>query len=170
MLTRIFQTIFILALILLVAELGCGSKKSESVKREKKDTPQLLKLADLPSPVRTTVEKLTAGGKIKKIEKDTENGQMIYDIEAMVNDKEVEYDIAPDGSILSSEESVEYPTMPKAVCSAAEKYFGTAEGLKANKEIEKGANFYEVEGKKEGKFVAIKLSETGQIVEEEKEE
>ena len=82
----------------------------------------------------------------------------------------MEYDIAVDGTILTSEESVEYSTLPKAVSSACEKYFGSAEGLKAHKEIEKGANFYEVEGKKAGKFVALKLSETGQIVEEENEE
>lgn len=170
MLNRIFQTIIIFFLILVVAELGCGSKKSEPVTTQKQETDQMLKLADLPLPVRTTVEKLTEGGEIIKITKDTEEGQLIYDIEATVNDKEVEYDIAPDGSILSSEESVEYSTLPKPVCAVAEKYFGMTEELKAHKEIEKGMNFYEIEGEKEGCKVTLKLSETGQIVEEEKEE
>lgn len=170
MLKQIFRAILILVLTLVVAELGCGSKKGEPVQIQKQETNQMLMLADLPLPVRTTVEKLTAGGEIKKITKDTEEGQMIYDIEAIVNNKAVEYDIALDGSILSSEESVEYSTLPKPVCAIAEKYFGMAEGLKAHKEIEKGMNFYEVEGEKEGCKVTLKLSETGQIIEEEKEE
>lgn len=170
MLNQIFRTILILVLILVITELGCGSKKSEPAQTQKQETDQMLKLADLPLPVRTTVEKLTAGGEIKRITKDTEDGQMIYDIDAIVNDKEVEYDISPDGSILSSEESIEYSTLPKPVCAIAEKYFGMAEGLKAHKEIEKGMNFYEIEGEKEGCKVTLKLSETGQIVEEEKEE
>ncbi|MFB0509695.1 MAG: PepSY domain-containing protein [bacterium] len=170
MLTRIFRTILALFVILAASWLACAPKKSENVKTQKEKTDQKLKLSDLPTPVRTTVEKLTAGGVIKKIEKDEEDGKVVYDVEAKVKNQNVEFDIASDGTILTTEESVPYASLPAAVRSAAEKYFGTAEGLEANKEVEKGKNFYEVEGKKQGWKVTIKLTETGQIVEEEKGE
>ena len=89
MLTRIFRAIIILVLIFLAVELGCATKKSEPAKTQKKETTKLITLADLPLPVRAAVEKLTAGGTIKKIEQDTEDGQLIYDIEARVKDKDV---------------------------------------------------------------------------------
>ena len=41
-------------------------------------------------------------------------------------------------------------TSPASVRAAAEKYFGSAAGLKASREVEKAKTFYEVEGKKKG--------------------
>jgi hypothetical protein len=68
--------------------------------------------------------------------------------------------------VLTTEQSVPYASLPLAVRNAAQKHFGSAVGLKASVEVENGKTFYEVEGKK---GEALKLSETGQIVEEEKE-
>jgi uncharacterized membrane protein YkoI len=170
MLTRIFRTIIILFLIFGASQFACGSKKSESAKTQKKETTKEITLVDLPQPVRITVLKLTAGGMIKKIEQDTEDAQLIYNVAADMKGKDVEYYLGANGALLTSTESVEFTTMPEAVCSAAEKYFGTAEGLTASKEVKKDINYYEVEGKKDGKLVSIKLSELGQIVEEENQE
>jgi uncharacterized membrane protein YkoI len=120
------------------------------------------------APARATIEKLTAGGQIKIIEKETSNDKTIYDVEATVNGKNVEYDIAESGEILTSEESIHYSSLPAEVKQAAEKYFGSAEGLSASKEIEENQTYYEVEGKKSGKEISLKLDQTGKILEEEK--
>jgi uncharacterized membrane protein YkoI len=125
-------------------------------------------LSQVPAPARATIEKLTTGGKIKMIEKETSNGKTIYDIEATVNGKNVEYDIADNGKVLTFEESVPYNSLPEAVKQAAEKYFGSAESLSASKEIEGNQTYYEVEGKKGGKEISLKLDQTGKILEEEK--
>ena len=127
-----------------------------------------IKLSQVSAPARTTIEKLTAGGKIKMIEKETSNGKTIYDIEATVNGKNVEYDIADNGEVLTSEESVPYDSLPEAVRQAAEKYFGSTENMSASKEIEGNQTYYEVEGKKSGKEISLKLDQTGKILEEEK--
>ena len=79
-------------------------------------------------PARATIEKQTAGGKIKSIEKEEEDGKVIYDVEATVQGRDVEYDIAADGTVLTSEQSVPYASLPLAVRNAAEKYFGSAAG------------------------------------------
>jgi uncharacterized membrane protein YkoI len=164
---RMFQSV--LAVIVIVGVTGCSapSKQGEKAqKAEKKEAPaQQMTLSQVPEPARATIVKLTTAGKIKKIEKAEENGKTVYDVEATVQGRDVEYDIAADGTVLTTEQSVPYASLPLAVRNAAEKYFGSAAGLKASVELEAGKTFYEVEGKK-GK--ALKLSDTGQIVEEEK--
>ena len=127
-----------------------------------------VKLSQVSAPARATIEELTTGGKIKMIEKETSNGKTIYDIEATVNGKDVEYDIADNGEVLTSEESVPYDSLPEAVRQAAEKYFGSTENMSASKEIEGNQTYYEVEGKKSGKEISLKLDQTGKILEEEK--
>jgi hypothetical protein len=64
---------------------------------------QKVELSQVSAPARAAIEKLTTGGQIKMIEKETSNGKTIYDVEATVNGKNVEYDIAESGEILTSE-------------------------------------------------------------------
>lgn len=140
-----------------------------AAEKEHDDKPQVVALADLPAPARAAVEKWLAGGTIQKIEKEDEDGKIIYDVEATVKGKHAEADIAADGTVLTTEESVAFDSLPKAVRDAAGKYFGSAKGLHASKEIEKGKAQYEVEGQKDNKKVTLKFDDTGKITEEEKE-
>ena len=144
-----------------------GSLNLVSWSKKEESSGQTLSLSDLPAVVRATIERLIAGGEIKLLEKEEADGKVIYDVEARVKDKDVEYDIADDGTVLTSEESVPYSSLPEAVRAAAEKYFGSTAGLKASRELESGNTFYEVEGMKGGVAKALKLNESGEIVEEE---
>lgn len=168
---RAFQ--IIAAVILMVGVTGCcglckKGEKAEGV--EAKEAPaQQVSLSQVPEPARAVIEKVTAGGKIKQIEKAEEGGKTIYDVEATLRDRDVEYDIAADGTILTSGQTVPYTSVPLVVRNAAEKYFGAAEGLKAFVELEEGKTFYEISGKKGKTPMTLKLTDTGQIVEEEKE-
>lgn len=54
----------------------------------------------LPAPVRATVERETKGGQITDIERDSERGQTIYEVEFVLDGKEYELDIAEDGKLL----------------------------------------------------------------------
>jgi hypothetical protein len=151
--------------VLIVGLCGCKCPWGE-----KKEAPaQAVSLADVPAPARATIEKLTAGGKIDKLEKAEEGGRTVYDVEATVQDKKVEYDVAADGTVLTSEMSVPFASLPAAVQAAAQKYFDSAAGLKASKEIEGAQTFYEVSGQKAGAPVTLKLTDTGKIVETENE-
>jgi uncharacterized membrane protein YkoI len=123
-------------------------------------------LSDLPAPARTTIETLTAGGTIKALEKEEKGETAIYDVEATVQGKDVEYDVDSAGKVLTSQASVPYASLPAAVRAAAEKYFGSREGLSASKELEGGKTFYEVVGKKGTAKKELKLTETGQISED----
>jgi len=162
---RILQSI--LVAVLIVGLFGCSAISGRAEKKEA--TGQVVSLSDLPAPARATIERLTAGGEIKKLEKEQTGGKVIYDVEARVKGKDVEYDVASDGKVLTAEESVPYASLPAVVQEASKKYFGFTEGLKAFKEVEDGKTFYEVEGKKGRSSIALKLTETGKILEKEKD-
>jgi uncharacterized membrane protein YkoI len=162
---RMLASVTVVVLVIVLCGCNCLCKKGQ-----KKEAPaEAVALADVPAPARATIEKLTAGGTIKKIEKAEEGGKTIYDVEATVGGKDVEYDVVADGKVMTSEESVPFASLPPAVQKAAHTYFGSAEGLKASRELDAGKAFYEVSGTKAGAPVTVKLSDTGKIVEEEKE-
>jgi uncharacterized membrane protein YkoI len=161
---RIVQSV--LVAILVVGISGCAGLSGRGAKKEA--PAQQVSLSEVPAPARAAIEGLTAGGEIKKLEKEKVGGKVIYDVEASVRGKDVEYDVASDGKVLTREESIAYDSLPAAVKTTVQKYFGSAAGLKASKEIEEGKTFYEVEGSKAGSTIALKLAETGKIIEEEK--
>ena len=161
---RILQSVLVAVLIA-----GLSGCDAISGRAEKKEAPgQVVSLLDVPAPARVTIDRLIAGGEIKKIEKEETGGTVIYDVEARVRDKDVEYDVDSTGKVLTAQESVPYTSLPAVVRAAAEKYFGSAQGLNASKEVEDGKTFYEVEGKKGSSTITLKLTDTGKILEEEK--
>ena len=133
---------------------GCAGMKSSKETR--------VTIADLSAPARTTVEKMTAGGTVDKIDKEVERGRVVYDVEATVGGKHVEYLIGDsDGAVLGTETSIEFDQLPEPVRKAAEKYFGATTGLKAMKGLEYGETHYEIEGPKNGKVVEVTFDEMG---------
>ena len=161
---RILQSIVIAVLV--VGLFGCNAMSERS---EKENPAQEVTLSELPEAARATIGRLTSGGEITKLEKEEVDGKIVYDVEAKMKDKEVEYDVAADGTVLSSEVTVLYASLPTAVKATVRRYFDSDEGLKTSKEIENGKTFFEVEGEKGGSMVELKLSETGEIIEEEKD-
>ena len=57
-------------------------------------------IAQVPAPVRATIEKVTAGSTIKQIEKIEANGKITYEVEYMKDGKELDAYIAEDGKIV----------------------------------------------------------------------
>jgi uncharacterized membrane protein YkoI len=156
---------YVFVTVLVAGMSGCDAVSKW--RGEKETLAQQVPLSAVSEPARIAIEKSTAGGQIKKIEKEEVDGKVVYDVEATVGGKDMEYDVASDGTVLTVEQSVSYDSLPAEVRTAAEKYFGSAAGLKAAKELENGKTFYEVEGTKKNKAVALKLTDVGRIVEEE---
>ena len=153
---------FLLAAGVTAFVVGCASTRA--CKEKKEDATERVSLAQLSAPARATVERLTAGGKVDMIDKEVEKGKTVYDVEATVGGKHVEYMIADaDGAVLGTETSIEYSELPDAVRAAAEKYFGSATGLKAVKGVEEGKTTYEVEGQKNGKKVTAEFDASGKL-------
>ena len=58
---------------------------------------------ELPGAVRTTLERETAGGTIKEIEKESKDGKTVYSADAELNGKVWDIVIAEDGTVVSKE-------------------------------------------------------------------
>jgi len=158
--TQIDRFIIVLTLAVGVAGLaaGCASTKSGSEEVS-------VSLAELPEAARATVKRVTAGGQVDKLTKEVERGKTVYDLEATVGGKHLEFLIADaDGTVLGTEVPIEFGELPEAVRAAAEKYFGSAINLKAMKGVEYGETQYEIEGKKAGKTAEVTFDPTGKRV------
>lgn len=153
-------------IVVVTGMFGCSTLRKSA---QDEAPAQAVSLAEVPPAARATIERLTAGGQIRELEKAQEDGRTVYDVEATVGGRDVEYDVAADGTVLSSEQSVPYATIPAAVRTASERYFGSAEDLDASIEIEGDKAFYEVSGRKGGKPMTVKLTVGGEIIEEENE-
>lgn len=57
-------------------------------------------LEELPEPVRKTALSEVKHGTIVEIEEDHEKGQLVYEVEFMLDGIKYELDIAPDGTLL----------------------------------------------------------------------
>ena len=68
------------------------------------DDDQTMKLEELPAPVRATVQREVKQGAITDIEKDQENGNVVYEVEWTDAGKNWEIDVAPDGKLLKRHE------------------------------------------------------------------
>jgi uncharacterized membrane protein YkoI len=55
---------------------------------------------EVPAAVQSTILKEAAGGTIKEIERETEDGKTIYEAEVIINGQEVEIKVAADGTLL----------------------------------------------------------------------
>jgi hypothetical protein len=86
-----------------------GDKEDDDGKNDDKDGDgeegdQALKLSDLPASVRRTLKRESRGGEIEDLERETENGRVIYsaDVEYETDDGELVYEveIAENGTLL----------------------------------------------------------------------
>jgi len=135
--------------------IGCASLKPVSTEQE-------VTLEQISVPARATVGKETAGGHVDKITKEVERGKTVYDVEATVGGKHMEYLIADaDGTLLGTEVPIAFDQLPEPVRAATEKYFGTSSGLMVMKGVEYGETHYEIEGPKNGKKVEVTFDPAG---------
>ena len=157
---------FLMAVGLTALTAACASNRATTERKE--DAVTRISLAEMTAPARAAVEKLTVGGKVEKIDKEVEKGKEIYDVEATVNGKHMEYAIATDGAVVGTETGISFGELPEAVQTAAAKYFGGTTGLDPARVEENGQTVYEIEGKKNGKKVAATFDTTGKLAGEEK--
>jgi hypothetical protein len=143
---------------------GCATGKMTGAGEE--DAATRIAFSELSPPARATVEKLTAGGRIEKIDREVERGRTVYDVEATVGGKHTEFLIAADdGTVLGTETSIDLGELPPAVLAAARKYFGHTDGFQAMKGVEYGKTSYEIVGRKKGRALEVTFDPTGRRIE-----
>jgi len=68
------------------------------------DDDEEVTLDEAPAAVKATILANAQGGTIEEIERETEDGQVVYEAEVEINGKEYEIEVAADGTLLEIEE------------------------------------------------------------------
>ncbi len=147
------------------------------------DKEEAISIEQLPAAVRTALEAKTAGCTIVEIEKESEDGKVVYEAEYKTADgKKCEIELSEDGTILEEEDAdeddeddgdeeevkVSLDQVPAAVKAAVEKAVANGTLIELTKETEDGKVVYEAEYKTaDGKKREIEMAEDGTVLEEE---
>jgi len=86
----------------LLAQEADDEDGDEEADEEEEDEVQV-SLADLPEAVGKTLNEVASGAEIKGIELETENGRTQYAIDAVIDGRTFDIEIAPDGTLLQKE-------------------------------------------------------------------
>src|ERR1700682_3040813 len=112
--TRIGRTLAYIAAGLLIGVVaGRGADKGEEVKK-----------SDLPPAVATTADRETAGGKVTGYSQSTEDGQLVYDVNMVLDGVPEEILIGPDGIVVAVEKDVPWDQLPANVQSGIKQQAG----------------------------------------------
>jgi len=85
------------------AESDDEDEANDADDEEDQDDEVQVSLAEVPEAVKATILNEAAGAEIKEIEKETENGQVLYSAELVGDGQEVGIEVAPDGKLLGKE-------------------------------------------------------------------
>ena len=94
------------------------------------------KIEELPKPVSTAVNNRFPGGQITSAQKETENNNVVFDIELTLKDRKYEMDILENGTVVEIEKEVVQKDWPKPLAPAIDaKYPGAVikEVMEVNK-------------------------------------
>jgi uncharacterized membrane protein YkoI len=150
--------------LLLLAAVAAADEKDKKIKLE-----------DAPKAVRDAIEGRFPGAKVSSIEKETEDGKVVFDVELKHKDRKYEMDIQEDGTILEIEKEIKLKDVPEAVLQAVKDKFPRATiqlVMEVNKVKDKKEtpDHYEITVKEGDKEKEITVSLDGKTVKAEKGE
>ena len=129
-----------------------------------------LTLDQVPAAVRATIEKEAKGAEIKEIEKEDEDGKLVYEAEFVRDGKETEIKVDPAGKLLSTEVELTLAEVPAAVKATILKEAKGAAIKEVEKETKDGKTAFEAEFVVDGKEVEIMVDPAGKLLSREVED
>jgi len=133
-------------------------------------TLQAEELVDLPRAVQETVKRQLGGARVDEVERDAEDGKVVYEIEAETADgREIELEVAEDGTLLEKQEEVRLTDVPAAVRATIKRELGGVMPEEVERVTEKGTIIYEVEAEVSGKEIELEIGEDGTLLDKEVE-
>ena len=151
---------------------GLGERVDRAVDRFKR-TPSM-KLADVPEPVRKTIQMEAKGREIADIDRETWKGRTVYEVEFAQTGRNAQIHVAEDGTIVKDDRAgkglkglfmgTQLEDTPPAVQATIKREAGTREIADIDKETRSGRTVYEVEFKQPGRNVELEIAEDGSIV------
>jgi len=159
-------------------------RRVEEKDDEDKDE-DVVSIDEVPEAVKATILKHADGGKIQEIERENEDGKVIYEAEVLIGDKEVELKIDSNGKLLSKEEDddeeegddddedeeqISLDEVPGAVKATILKEAAGAKIEEVERETDDGRTIYEAEFIVNGQEIEIKVAADGTLLEKKVED
>jgi hypothetical protein len=97
---------WILAVALLLVGaclIGWNLRDPDRAYREVRIPDEAVTLEQVPPPVRSTIKREGAGGELRELVRENEQGTITYEVEIAVGGRKLELDVAEDGSIVKRE-------------------------------------------------------------------
>jgi len=178
-----------LAVVLLIA--GLALAIAAIATQQMVEDEREVSIEEVPADVMTTILAEAEGAAIGEIEMDTEDGQVVYEAEVIIDGQEVDIEVAADGTLLGKEadegeddeddeaddedddeeeeQIVSLDAIPEAVKATLEKEAAGAEIKEVDMETEDGVTVYEAEVIVDGQEVDIKVAADGTLLAKEVE-
>ena len=178
-----------LAVVLLIA--GLALAIAAIATQQMVEDEREVSIEEVPADVMTTILAEAEGAAIGEIEMDTEDGQVVYEAEVIIDGQEVDIEVAADGTLLGKEadegeddeddeaddedddeeeeQIVSMDAIPEAVKATLEKEAAGAEIKEVDMETEDGVTVYEAEVIVDGQEVDIKVAADGTLLAKEVE-
>ena len=147
---------------------GAGEEQEEQVS-----------LDQLPPAVKATILREARGGTIQEIERERENGKIVYEAEVIIDGKEFDIEVAADGTLLTregdepeeeTERTVGAQEVPAAALATLKKLAAGVQITEFAEEIEHGHTFYEGSWKApSGGKMDVLVTAAGDLVEIEEQ-
>ena len=131
-------------------------------------------LNTLPAPVQKTLEAQRAGRVVAEIDKETWNGQTVYEVEFKEKGKNSRIHIASDGSLVMNKGArgsylgTQLSETPKVVQDTVKGLVGNAEIADVDVKTKDGKVVYDVEVQQEGLNRRLQISENGALLSDHK--
>lgn len=173
---------------ILLAASGCtssapnqeGTRSTFGVMEMRGDSDEIVTLGQCPEAVQATIKAHLDGGSIKEIERTTDHGEVLYEVDVTGDEGIVEFDVAEDGAFRGyeeeddeadeNEEEIPLSDVPQNVKDAA---IAAVPGIvleEAERETEGDVVVYELEGEADGQEYEVEVNEAGEVLEVEKDE
>jgi len=122
-------------------------------------------LSEAPQAVRVTIERETKGFDIDDIERDKDDGKIVYEVDAENDGREIKLKIAEDGTLLQKEEELDTKDLPAAILNAVKQMFGDVDFEDVEKDYRWGrGTTYKIEAEVDKLRIDLEMKEDGTVV------
>jgi uncharacterized membrane protein YkoI len=97
-----------------------------TITRAEDEKATKITLEKAPKAVRDAIKGRFPGAEVSSIEKETENGKVVYDVELKQKGRKYEMDIQEDGTVIEIEKEIALKDVPEAVLQAVNAKFPKA--------------------------------------------
>lgn len=139
-----------------------GSEKHQSAEKHEASEAIIIKIDQAPTAVQAAIKQVAGSATVIQVEKETEDGIILYEAGWKVGDVEHEVVVSKHGDVMVKEMAVGTDAVPETVRKAAMKHL--PKGAKAQFEL-MNVTLYEIEAMVDGKEIELLIDPSGRLIE-----